>query len=248
MVIYSSLPPSLTSLHSTPLLNSLRSSQLLQLLRQSLLWQVHTNTLPKALETKITREGEEEQPDEMGTYNIATGEVTNLSISDSNSTNNSNNSGSSNSNSKGCVKELKGVVKLSKYSNPLSFTYIASPPCVVTGGDDGLIELWDADTCKLFQNAYQSTERFMSHSEGVTALANSPDYEMLASADTAGTIKVWSVSSGQCVRKFEGGESTLCRRQKTDVGERERESIGIDAAIIATQLYSFIRTILSLRS
>ena len=43
----------------------------------------------------------------------------------------------------------------------------------------------------------------MMHDDAVLALAFSHDSEMLASASQDGKLKVWRVSTGACLRRFE---------------------------------------------
>jgi WD40 repeat protein len=43
----------------------------------------------------------------------------------------------------------------------------------------------------------------MVHTSAVTCLAFSYDDQLLASGDMAGTIQVWKVRDGKCLRKFD---------------------------------------------
>ena len=49
---------------------------------------------------------------------------------------------------------------------------------------------------------YQANDDFMMHDEPVLALTFSRDSELLASGSRDGHIKVWRVTTGQCVRRF----------------------------------------------
>ena len=44
----------------------------------------------------------------------------------------------------------------------------------------------------------------MSHPCGVTSLKCSESWDMLASGDKDGTLKVWDVEGGRCLRSFKG--------------------------------------------
>lgn len=51
--------------------------------------------------------------------------------------------------------------------------------------------------------AYQAEDSFMIHTSSVLSLALSRDNELLASADKEGTVKIWRISTGKCLKKFE---------------------------------------------
>jgi WD40 repeat-containing protein SMU1 len=50
-------------------------------------------------------------------------------------------------------------------------------------------------------------DNFMMMEEAVLVLAFSRDSEMLATGSEGGQIRVWKISTGQCLRKFEKGHS-----------------------------------------
>lgn len=43
----------------------------------------------------------------------------------------------------------------------------------------------------------------MIHSTSVLSLVMSRDNELLASGDKEGTVKIWKISTGKCLKKFE---------------------------------------------
>lgn len=61
---------------------------------------------------------------------------------------------------------------------------------LASGGRDGAIALWDAQTGELLRN-------FKAHSHGINAIAFSPDGQQLATGSGDNTIKLWSLPDGQ---------------------------------------------------
>ena len=81
-----------------------------------------------------------------------------------------------------------------------------SPQCeyIAFGGTDGLIEVWNFNTMVLDTTrlAYQGKGHYMVHDNPspILALDFSLDERLLVSGDQAGTIKVWKVKDGKCLR------------------------------------------------
>jgi len=73
------------------------------------------------------------------------------------------------------------------------------------GGTDGLIELWSLLTLELdtVHFPYQKEQLFMVHGAAILSLNFSRDLKLLASGDQAGTIKVWKISQGKCLRTID---------------------------------------------
>ena len=76
---------------------------------------------------------------------------------------------------------------------------------LVLGAADGIIEVWNPIEAKLRKDLiYQQEESFMLHETPITSLRISSDSELLASGDQTGTIKIWRLMSGKCLRKLGG--------------------------------------------
>jgi WD40 repeat-containing protein SMU1 len=68
--------------------------------------------------------------------------------------------------------------------------------------------VWDVWTGALKQDLeYQKNEKFMMHESAVLSVAISGDGVLLASGDKSGQIKVWKISSGQCLKSFDAAHS-----------------------------------------
>ena len=65
------------------------------------------------------------------------------------------------------------------------------------GTDEKSVVLWDTQT-------YQPAAQWSGHSEGINAIAFSPDGSRLASASKDRTVRVWVVATGECVAVLSG--------------------------------------------
>ena len=85
--------------------------------------------------------------------------------------------------------------------------YAPDGSALVVGMSDGMLEVRDSRSGVLRTDAgyaYQAGDGFMLHpgDVAITAVAVSPDAELLASADAAGGIRVWRLATGACVRRW----------------------------------------------
>ncbi len=80
------------------------------------------------------------------------------------------------------------------HDGPVSaMAYTADGRVLATGTRNGIIRLWDTNTCQL-------TRVLVGHDDCVLSLAWSPDGKYLASMSSGGTIKFWDVQSALLVR------------------------------------------------
>ncbi|KAF0687644.1 Aste57867_20628 [Aphanomyces stellatus] len=106
------------------------------------------------------------------------------------------------------IQKPSGKIKFGKASTPQTAQFSMDGRMLVSGTKDGFVEAWDFDKCVLKKDLdYQARDEFMMHEESVTAQAFSRDGELLATASVEGKIKVWKLSSGQCLRRFEHAHS-----------------------------------------
>lgn len=174
---------------------SVPPGRLLTLLDQAVKWQQHTGMLPPGASfdlfrglVPVARDAEEVPPTQAS-------------------------SGAS-AGAKGPACGAAATIRFGSSCKPTAAAYTPDGACLVTGSSDGLIEVYEPLTGRLRMDlGYQARDEFMLHDAAVLALAVSRDSELLASGSRDGRLKVWQLSSGECVRKFgaahEGGVTAL---------------------------------------
>eukprot|EP00920_Eleutheroschizon_duboscqi_P019146 GHVT01045344.1.p1 GENE.GHVT01045344.1~~GHVT01045344.1.p1 ORF type:complete len:390 (+),score=52.91 GHVT01045344.1:316-1485(+) len=96
------------------------------------------------------------------------------------------------------------TIQFGKNSYPECALFSSDGQYLITGSVDGFVEVWNWQTGQLNKELeYQRKEELMMHTSPVVALAVSRDSAILASADSKGVVKVWRISQGTCVRKFD---------------------------------------------
>ena len=100
-------------------------------------------------------------------------------------------------------RKQAGIIRFNAESHPETAIFSPDGLSLMTGSIDGFIELWDCDTCKLRKDLeYQAKDELMMHEEAVLCSAFSRDGEFLATGAQSGQLKVWKVSTGLCVKRF----------------------------------------------
>jgi WD40 repeat-containing protein SMU1 len=113
------------------------------------------------------------------------------------------------------------VIKFSPESHPETVTFAPDGSGLVTGSIDGFIEVWDFDQCRLRKDLeYQDKDELMMHEQPVLCAAFNRDSELLATGSQDGKVKVWKISTGACLRKFNkahsAGITSLCFSRDKD--------------------------------
>ena len=74
---------------------------------------------------------------------------------------------------------------------------------LATGSVDGFIEIWDPLSGKLKNElTYQTENNLMFHKDAVLCLNFSKESKMICSGDSGGTLKIFKVANGKCLREF----------------------------------------------
>ncbi|KAJ1991534.1 Serine/threonine-protein kinase smu1 [Dimargaris cristalligena] len=111
--------------------------------------------------------------------------------------------------------ECYATIQFPRAKRPETAVFSPGGEYLVTGSEDGYIELWNHFTGKLRSDVkYQADGKFMHMSAGVSSLAFSLDGDLLASGCREGTVKIWTIKDGLCVRRFPAahtqGVTSIC--------------------------------------
>jgi WD40 repeat-containing protein SMU1 len=102
------------------------------------------------------------------------------------------------------VKKAAGHIKFGKKSHPECAQFDPGGQMLISGSVDGFVEVWDYESCKLKKDLkYQAKEELMMHDEAVIAMSYSRDGELVSTGSQDGKMKVWKISTGVCLRRFD---------------------------------------------
>jgi len=101
------------------------------------------------------------------------------------------------------VSSLFAQIKLGSEAHPETAAFSPDGQSLVLGSVDGIIEVWEPDSCKLRLDLdYQAREELMMHQQPVLCAAFSREGEHIATGCQGGQLKVWKLSTGVLLRKF----------------------------------------------
>ena len=177
-------------------------SRLSALLQQAVKWQAHTGELPmirQHWEQNDNADSKRKNKRRRKEFDIVLGEVDAPSAVVTESTR--------------ADEAIRETVP-SKHYSTIKFGKKATAECalflpdgsgLVTGSSDGLIEIWDPKQrfSKLRMDLpYQESEDVLFHSTAIMSVAISNDGALLASGGMDGTVKVWRIDTGKCLREI----------------------------------------------
>ena len=118
--------------------------------------------------------------------------------------------------------------------NPAYCTIIdSSGRFAITGADDYLVKVWDIDRGTLALTC-------RGHDSYISIIAISPDNSLLASACTAGVIRIWRLCDGCCIEVLKHGSKQV-NWVSFDPTNCALTSVGDDGNCIVWDLASFLR-------
>lgn len=127
-----------------------------------------------------------------------------------------------------CLTYSGILLKFGVSAKPQVCLFTPDGSSFITGSYDGIIEIYNPLTGKLRSDLeYQAKDECLLHDEGITSLGISLDSEFLVSGSRDGMIKVWKISSGECIRKFPNAHGTNDYTSNTGSSSTASNSYGV---------------------
>ena len=119
----------------------------------------------------------------------------------------------------GTVAEIKPAAeKISSVIHHIEFPKGSIPNCciftsgyLITGSSDGLVEMWDIGTGELdLSLEFQAQGNFIVHASPISCIDIDVLEKLIVCGDVAGDIRVWDITTGDCVKEFVYAHSDAC--------------------------------------
>lgn len=184
------------------------SSRLSCLLQQAVQWQAHTGQLPLITQYYNAEDGDSQSSSskprkkkvrKKRKFDLVLGQTSMVDDNDDEDT----------VIHESVIRKVYAQVSFGKKAAPQVAIFHPDDGSLITGSSDGLIEIWNPSS--RYQElrmdlSYQQNEELLGHDDNVkvTALALSPDGNLLATGDANGLVKVWKIlGDGACLREFQ---------------------------------------------
>lgn len=192
--------------------NEVPLNRLITLIQQSIKWQSYTGQFP------LIREAYEDVAEEENSaaprkrkkrrkrYDLVTGKVADFSVEDGTDSRIGDSDGFDET-----PRDILSKVKFGK--GVVCECAIFFNRGLITSSSDSLIEIWDAECSYKDLNTtdypYQKNHVMGHIDASILCLALSNDGELLGSGDNEGMVKIWKISDGTCLRKYQAHDASV---------------------------------------
>ena len=190
--------------------------RLLSLIQQALKWQAHTGKLPQVRDLWEQGDGDGDALAQGGKdrkrgrkrrkrFDLVLGEV-DASAVPSGDGSSSSAAATTSAAANRVPRSPYSKIKFGKGSYVECAAFLPDGMGLVTGSSDGFVEVWDpaARYEELRVDLpYQKSDELLLHDAPVLSIAISNDGSMMATGSSDGTVKVWKIADGRCLRRFD---------------------------------------------
>lgn len=113
------------------------------------------------------------------------------------------------------TKQESEKLQIFQEQSPQTLVFSPNGETFTVGGKSGILEVWDTESAKVrLDLEYQNQNHYISQGSHVSCGTFSKDGDHIALGDHSGNIKIWKISTGQCLRTLADGHrgsiASLC--------------------------------------